>query len=170
MRGNPMNSSAEKKAYGCAQYTELMNLNEFAEHIAGHGCVYSRADIAAILTMAVDCMRELLLQGQRITLGDLGVFSISLNSVGADTADAYNPSIHVKRVKVNWSCGDRFLNLLDDATFNLVPTRKAASLLVKALKAGETIVDLSGDSSSASSGASTDDTTDSESADETTNG
>lgn len=58
MRSNPMDSDAAKKAYASAQYSEVMDINRFAEHIASHGCVYKRADIVAILTMAVDCMRE----------------------------------------------------------------------------------------------------------------
>ena len=66
MRSNPMDSDAAKKAYASAQYSEVMDINRFAEHIASHGCVYKRADIVAILTMAVDCMREQLLGGQKI--------------------------------------------------------------------------------------------------------
>ena len=54
-----------------AQYTEVMNIERFARHIATHGSVYSRADISAILYMAVDCLRELLLEGKKIRLGDL---------------------------------------------------------------------------------------------------
>ena len=72
MRSNPMDVDAAKKAYASAQYAEVMDINRFAEHIASHGCVYKRADIVAILTMAVDCMREQLLGGQKIQLGDLG--------------------------------------------------------------------------------------------------
>ena len=86
MRSNPMDSDAAKKAYASAQYSEVMDINRFAEHIASHGCVYKRADIVAILTMAVDCMREQLLGGQKIQLGDLGDFSISINSIGAESA------------------------------------------------------------------------------------
>ena len=62
MRSNPMDADAAKKAYASAQYSEVMDINRFAEHIASHGCVYKRADIVAILTMAVDCMREQLLE------------------------------------------------------------------------------------------------------------
>ena len=58
MRKNPHDPDAPKKAYANAQYSEVMSLEKFAEHISTHGSVYSRADIAAILTMAVDCMRE----------------------------------------------------------------------------------------------------------------
>ena len=48
-----MDVDAAKKAYASAQYAEVMDINRFAEHIASHGCVYKRADIVAILTMAV---------------------------------------------------------------------------------------------------------------------
>lgn len=145
MRGNPADESAPKKAYSCAQYSEIMDVVQFAEHIASHGCVYKRADIVAILTMAVDCMREQLLAGQKIRLGDLGDFYVSINGTGSDSANTYNPAINVKRLKVNWTCGARFRNLLDEAVFNLVPTRRAARKLVKALKAGDTTVELGDD-------------------------
>ena len=158
MRSNPMDADAAKKAYASAQYSEVMDINRFAEHIASHGCVYKRADIVAILTMAVDCMREQLLGGQKIQLGDLGDFSISINSIGAESAADYNPcllytsdaaddnpAIHVRKLNVNWSAGTRFQNLQEEAVFNLVATRKAARLVVKALKAGKTSVDLTGE-------------------------
>ncbi len=143
MRGNPRDPEASKKAYAAAQYSEVMTLEKFAEHISSHGSVYSRADIVAILTLAVDCMREQLLAGQKIQLGDLGSFYISLNSEGALTAAEYNPDIHVKKINVNWSCGRRFADLLPEAVFNLVAPREAARKVVKALKAGDTTVDLS---------------------------
>ena len=147
MRSNPMDVDAAKKAYASAQYAEVMDINRFAEHIASHGCVYKRADIVAILTMAVDCMREQLLAGQRIQMGDLGTFSIHINSMGAESLETYNPAIHVEDLNVRWKAGTRFLSLLKDSVFNLVPTRKAAKLVVKALKAGKNTVDLTGEAS-----------------------
>ena len=50
----------------------------------------------AILYMTVDCMREQLLEGKKIRLGDLGDSSILLSSKGAE-----------------------FKNLIADAEFNL---------------------------------------------------
>ena len=78
-------------------------------------------------------------------LDDLGDFSISINSIGAESAADYNPAIHVRKLNVNWSAGTRFQNLQEEAVFNLVATRKAARLVVKALKAGKTSVDLTGE-------------------------
>mgnify|MGYP000228915591 FL=1 len=74
MRGNPTDKDAAKKAYANAQYSQVMTLDKFCYHIASHGCVYSRADIQAILILAVDCLREQLLNGQQIQMGDLAYF------------------------------------------------------------------------------------------------
>ena len=73
--------------FATAQYTEVMGIEKFARHIADHGTTYSRADIMAILYMAVDCMREQLLEGKKIRLGELGDFSLSLSSKGAESAE-----------------------------------------------------------------------------------
>ena len=142
MRPKPLKKEEPKKAYACVQTSKKMNINQFAEHISSHGCVYSRADIAAILTMAVDCMRENLLDGVLIKLGDLGDFAPALKSIGAETAADFKTDTHIVGVSVNWTPGERFANLLNDATFNVVPSRKTARKLLKAIKAGETTVDL----------------------------
>lgn len=143
MRGNPTNENAPKKAFATAQYSQMMTLDQFTAHIASHGCVYSRADLQAIIILAVDCMREQLLAGQRIQLGDLGVFAVNLRSRGAETPAEFNSS-HISGINVSWRQGKRFRTLLEDAEFSLVPTRKAAAMVVKAVKAGETSVDLTG--------------------------
>lgn len=147
LRANPSDQDAPKKAYANAQYSEIMTLDKFAEHISTHGSKYNRADIQAVLIQAVDCMREQLLAGQRIQMGDLGTFSIHINSMGAESLETYNPAIHVEDLNVRWKAGTRFLSLLKDSVFNLVPTRKAAKLVVKALKAGKNTVDLTGEAS-----------------------
>ena len=85
LRANPSDQDAPKKAYANAQYSEIMTLDKFAEHISTHGSKYNRADIQAVLIQAVDCMREQLLAGQRIQMGDLGTFSIHINSMGAES-------------------------------------------------------------------------------------
>ena len=130
-----------QKAYAIAQYADVMNIEKFAKHISTHGCVYSRADISAILYMAVDCMRELLLEGKKIRLGDLGDFSVNIQSKGAESAKAFTAQ-NITAVNVVWDCGQEFKNLLADAEFNLVASRSAQAAVLKAVKAGETVVDL----------------------------
>ena len=136
-------ATEKQNAYAIAQYADVMTIEKFAKHISTHGCVYSRADISAILYMAVDCMREQLLEGKKIRLGDLGDFSVSLTSKGAENAKAFTTQ-NITGVNVVWDCGQEFKNLLADAEFNLVASRSAQAALLKAVKAGSTTVDLIG--------------------------
>ena len=130
-----------QKTFAVAQYSEVMTIEKFAKHISSHGCVYSRADISAILYMAVDCMRELLLDGKKVRLGDLGDFSVSLSSRGAADAQSFTAQ-NITDVKVVWDAGGEFKTLLADAEFNLVASRAAQAKVIKAIKAGENSVDL----------------------------
>ena len=134
-------ASEVQNAFAVAQYTDVMTIEKFARHIASHGCVYSRADISAILYLAVDCMREQLLEGKKIRLGDLGDFSVSISSKGAETADKFSAQ-NITGVNVVWDCGQEFKNLIADAEFNLVASRSAQAAVLKAIKAGQTSVDL----------------------------
>ena len=107
MRGNPTDKDAAKKAYANAQYSQVMTLDKFCYHIASHGCVYSRADIQAILILAVDCLREQLLNGQQIQMGDLGVFSNSIRSLGAPSMAEFTVE-NITEVNVLWAPGRPF--------------------------------------------------------------
>ena len=131
----------KQNAFAISQYTDVMTIEKFAKHITSHGSVYSRADISAILYMAVDCMREMLLEGKKIRLGDLGDFSLLLGSKGAETADKFTAQ-NITNVKVQWDPGQQFKNLLDDAEFNLVASRSAQAAVLKAIREGKTNVDL----------------------------
>ncbi|MCI6118567.1 MAG: DNA-binding protein [Prevotella sp.] len=150
-----------QNAFAIAQYTDVMTIEKFARHIATHGTVYSRADISAILYLAVDCMREQLLEGKKIRLGDLGDFYITLSSKGAETADKFSAQ-NITSVNVMWEPGMEFKNLLADAEFNLVASRNAQAAVLKAIKAGQTTVDLtvadtpSGSDSGSGSGSGSD--------------
>ena len=131
----------KQNAFAVSQYTDIMTIEKFAKHITSHGSVYSRADISAILYMAVDCMREMLLEGKKIRLGELGDFSVLLSSKGAEDADKFTAQ-NITDVKVQWEPGQQFKTLRDDAEFNLVASRSAQAAVIKAIKEGKTNVDL----------------------------
>ena len=141
-RVNPMEKNEPARYYASAQTNNVMNLNQFAKHIASHGSVYRRADIAAVLTMAVDCLREMLLNGTKVQLGDLGNFYVTFSSEGTLSANDFNPDIHIKSVNVNWERGIDFLNLKEDAKFNLVAIRSIQKKVLKAVKNGESTVTI----------------------------
>jgi len=76
-------------------------------------------------------------------MGDLGSFQVRLSSRGAVTAKDYNPEIHVRRINVCWTPGDDFMNLKEKAEWNLVANRRVQKIMLKAVKNGETSVDIS---------------------------
>ena len=88
--------------------------------------------------MAVSCLRELLLEGKRVRLGDLGDFHIELKTEGAVTVDEFTAA-NIKDINVRWTPGKSFKNLRQEATFNLVPTRLQQAAQKKVITNQETI-------------------------------
>lgn len=127
LRSNPMDIEQPKKAYANAQARQVLDINQFAAHITSHGCVYSRGDIAAILTMAVDCIREQVLAGNAVVLGDLGKFTARISSKGAKDFESFNTQSHIRKVNVRWVPGRTFQNLKEEATFERVLTLEGAA-------------------------------------------
>ena len=131
----------ETKAYGTAQVHEVLDLDAFCKHIADHNSPFSKGTVKGILTDAVACLREQLLAGNKVNLGDLGSFHCELATEGADTTDEFNAQ-KIKAVNVCWTPGQEFKNLRDDATFNLVPSRKAQADAIEVIRNEETIQGL----------------------------
>lgn len=142
-RPNPREKNTPPRYYASPQVSDNVSMNEFCRHIASHGSVYSRADVQSVLSQAVDCLREMLLDGKQVSLGDLGSFRIGLSSMGTVTPEDFNPLHHIKSVHVNWSPGVEFLTLQGSAEWNLVANRRAQRLLLKAIANGESTVNLS---------------------------
>lgn len=131
MRGNPTDIEQPKKAYASAQAKEVMDINAFAAHLVDHGCVYSKGDIVGILTMAISCIKEQLLNGNSVKLGDFGKFWISLTSKGAKDFESYNTNSHIRKVTAKWTPGPDLKNLLQEAEFNRVLSKKDAAAAKK---------------------------------------
>ena len=125
------------KTYPVAQYYQLLDLGKMAAHMAGHASKYSKGDIMAVTTELTSCIREQLLLGNKIQLGDLGAFSVTLISKGADNAESFSTSL-IQKVKVHWEPSAEFTDLLNDCEFEFVGTREAQAAARKADKANPT--------------------------------
>ena len=132
---NPGEENSEKKVYAFAQAREVLTLKALARHISSHGSPFTRDITTGVLLKAVDCIREELLEGKKVQLGDLGAFYLTLSSEGAEDAEKFNPAVNITRVNVRWEQGEEFGNLISEATFNLVETRKEQREARKQLKA-----------------------------------
>ena len=131
-----MDEGAPKKAYGRAQVNDTLDINKFARHIADHGSVYSHADVQSILIQMVDCMKEQLVLGNKVCLGELGSFTISLSCNGAISLEEFTTN-NIKAVNVVWTPGEIFKDLRNDEhiEFEEVGSRKEQAELLKEKKA-----------------------------------
>ena len=138
---NPTVENAVEKAYAKNQVSEIWTLEKFAKHISDHNGVYSRGTVKGVISDMCECLVEQLLNGNKIQLGELGTFGISISSVGADSIEKFTAR-NIKAVNILFAPGVDFENLLGRAEFNLVASRTAQAATLKAEKAGETTVDL----------------------------
>ena len=139
--GTKKEDISETKAYGVAQMNDKMDLDALAQHMSNHNSPFSKGVIKGILTDTVSCIRHLLLDGKKVSLGDLGDFHVELNTTGAKTADAFTAA-NIKEVNIRWSPGKEFKNLRDVATFQLVPNRASQKSAVEVIKNQDTIQGL----------------------------
>ena len=64
-----------------------MNFEEFVDHISSHNSPYSRGTVHGVMMDMLDCLKELILDGKSVRLGDLGLFSIGMSSHGEVSRD-----------------------------------------------------------------------------------
>ena len=89
------------KWYARIVSTETMSLGGLADHMRSHNTPYSSGTIKGILEDAVNCIRELLLDGKRVQLDGLASFGLSIiHTYGAGTADAFKVRTNVEGVKL----------------------------------------------------------------------
>lgn len=140
MMSNPMDKEAAAKAYAKAQVSEVMSFRQFAEHIADHGG-YTRGKVKGVLSDMCQCLVEMLLEGKKVQLDELGDFSISLKSEGAESLEEFTAA-KIKAVNIIFTPGVDFENLVSKAQFNPVSSRAAQAATLKAEKTGQKTVDL----------------------------
>jgi predicted histone-like DNA-binding protein len=99
-------SRAYKKWFGRAVH-ELMEFDEFVEHMANHHCVYSEGTIRGVLIEMEICLRELLLEGKAVRFDDLGIFRIGLQTRGADSSSDFSAE-NIRGIRMNLYLGKRF--------------------------------------------------------------
>ena len=84
MMGNPMDVDAAQKAYAKAQVSEIMPFSQFVKHIADHNGVFTRGTVKGVIADMCECLVEMLLEGKKVQLAELGNFWISIGSEGAE--------------------------------------------------------------------------------------
>ena len=101
-------SSAFGKYFAEVDSKEPLNLKGFARHMTGHGKIADYQMCVLVLGQVVECMSELLSQGQPVKLDGLGTFSPSVDGQGLgkndlESAVAAGPSAMINGIKINFS-------------------------------------------------------------------
>lgn len=154
MMGNPIKPEMPEKAYAKAQVNEVIEFGQFVKHIADHNGVFSRGTVKGVVSDTCECLVEQLLTGNKVKFGELGIFSLSLKSEGAENIKKFT-SDNITSVNILFTPGEDFENLRSRATFNPVSSRAAQQATYKAERAGETTVDLEAAKKRPNSGEST---------------
>lgn len=122
-----------KKVYAAAQSQSVMSLKEFSDHISQHNSVFDRSVVEGVLIKMVSCLREQLLLGRIVQLGELGSFRAGVKCRPTYSATDFT-SENIERVKTVWRPGSAFNNMTKDATFQYVTSRAAQAESRKAMK------------------------------------
>ena len=104
LTGNPMDEEAPEKAYARAQMKESMTFDKFVKHIADHNGVFSRGTVQGVVLDMCECLVEMLLNGNKVQLGALGDFWISLSSKAADSLADFR---FRRRPRIRWRTSPR---------------------------------------------------------------
>ena len=120
-RVNPSDAESAKKVYAIAQSKETLTLEKIAEHISEHNSVFSAGTILGLLTDAVRCMTEHLINGVLLNMGSMGTFRVTLTSKPADSTEEFTSSL-ITSANVRWTPSDKIKKGMRDATYKLMPT------------------------------------------------
>ena len=100
-RINPQNKSEQPKWYAKAVQDRTIDFEGLVTHMSEHNSPYSRGVIHGVLTDMLDCVKELVLDGKSVRLGDLGLFSVGLKTKGAKERNKWTVASHVQGVTLN---------------------------------------------------------------------
>ena len=136
MRPNPQDENEPAKAYANLQISGVVSLNQLAAHILDHNSTFSLGTVIGVLTELQHCTRELILQGYKVNLGDLGTFCPSISSTGASSLEKFTVE-NIKDYKVNFAPGEALSDLRSVVKFKRVAPRYAQDATLAAQIAGE---------------------------------
>jgi hypothetical protein len=70
--------------YARVSYKQTMDLHDMAHHMAEHNTAFSEGLIVGVLTDFVKCVREMVLNGNTVKVGNLAIFKATVESNGLE--------------------------------------------------------------------------------------
>ena len=97
--GNPLDSTEPKKAYAKCLTVNNVSHEQFVKNVAEYSRIYMRGNIMGMLSNCVERLTMHLAHGDRVTIDNLGTFSLSLKCKGAPTEAAF-ANKNIKEVNI----------------------------------------------------------------------
>ena len=97
--GNPLNSTEPKKEYAKCLTVNNVSHEQFVKNVAEYSRIYMRGNIMGMLSNCVERLTMHLAHGDRVTIDNLGTFSLSLKCKGAPTEAAFSNK-NIKEVNI----------------------------------------------------------------------
>lgn len=128
--------------YAYPVVNETYDLDKLAEHMSSHNTPFSKGAIKGMLTDAVNCIRELNLQGIAVKINDLAIFSLGIkNKMGAKSIGEWSAAKNIAGVKSRAR-----------ATGNLISASLNLDATIKRVDKGVIVVDGGGTDGGGSNG------------------
>ena len=115
-RGNPRDLAAPKKYYATPVVTGKKDIRSLSIDIADISSL-SRGDINNVITNLVERIPKELLQGNSVSLGELGTLRMGFSSDGVDTEADFNTS-KINGLKVIFTPGKLIKDEISKAQFS----------------------------------------------------
>ena len=97
--GNPLDSTEPKKSYAKCLTVNNVSHEQFVKNVAEYSRIYMRGNIMGMLSNCVERLTMHLAHGDRVTIDNLGTFSLSLKCKGAPTEAAFSNK-NIKEVNI----------------------------------------------------------------------
>ena len=128
--------------YAYPVVNETYDLDKLAEHMSSHNTPFSKGAIKGMLTDAVNCIRELNLQGIAMKIDNLAIFSLGIkNKMGAKSIGEWSAAKNIAGVKSRAR-----------ATGNLISASLNLDATIKRVDKGVIVIDGGGTDGGGSNG------------------
>ena len=100
-KNNNSSSTSYGKYYYHTYSLHTVDLEGLADHMANHNSPYSKGCIAGVLKDMCNCIKELLLDGKKVKIDDLCLFSLGIKSGSEANIEDMTVSSLVKHLYIN---------------------------------------------------------------------
>ncbi|MCD8304733.1 MAG: hypothetical protein LUC86_07920 [Prevotellaceae bacterium] len=119
----PGDKKSKKKLYAAAQCLGVCTTKQLMKLASKRSKSCDEPLVGAVLDTVAKCVKEMLLQGMRVNMGDLGTLYCVINGTGADTPEDFTVAGNIRGLTVRWEPSKYFENLHREAKYKRVPRR-----------------------------------------------